>query len=123
MLVVRLLTSEALRALGRNKARSCLAMLGIMIGVSTVITVVAIGHAGTAQALSSLDALGESLVWIEAGSRNANGVRTGTHGMETLVAADADAIRNEAPLIARVSENIDGRIQVISVSGNSSTPW
>ena len=82
MLVVRLLTIEALRALARNKARSCLAILGIMIGVSTVITVVAIGHAGTAQALSALDALGENLVWIEAGSRNANGVRTGTprHG-------------------------------------------
>ncbi|MEO8841651.1 MAG: ABC transporter permease [Kofleriaceae bacterium] len=118
MLVVRLLTFEALRALVRNKARSCLAILGIMIGVSTVITVVAIGRAGTAQALSALDALGENLVWIEAGSRNANGVRTGTHGQQTLVAADADAIRNEVPLIARVSENIDGRLQVISETSN-----
>jgi putative ABC transport system permease protein len=123
MLVVRLLTFEALRALARNKARSCLAMLGIMIGVSTVITVVAIGHAGTAQALSALDALGENLVWIEAGSRNANGVRTGTHGQETLLATDADAIRNEVPLIARVSENIDGRLQVISETSNWSTQF
>ena len=123
MLVARLLTIEALRALARNTARSCLAMLGIMIGVSTVITVVAIGRAGTAQALSALDALGENLVWIEAGSRIANGVRTGSHGQETLVAADADAIRAEVPLIARVSENIDGRLQVISETANWSTQF
>ncbi len=117
-LVVRLLTVEAVRALVRNKARSALAILGIAIGVMTVITVVAIGHAGTSQALSALDALGENLVWIEAGSRNASGVRTGSHGMETLVEGDAEALRTEVPLIARVSENIDGRVQVIADGAN-----
>ncbi|MEO8553591.1 MAG: ABC transporter permease, partial [Kofleriaceae bacterium] len=113
MLVARLLTVEALRSLLRNSARSALAMLGIVIGVATVICVIAIGRAGTGQALSALDALGENLVWIEAGSRNAAGVRTGSHGMTTLVPGDASAIRDEVPLIARCSENIDGRIQVI----------
>ena len=117
-LVLRLLTFEAFRALVRNQARSLLAMLSIMIGVTTVITVVAIGHAGTAQALSALDALGENLVWIEAGSRNASGVRTGSHGMETLVEGDAEAIRNDVPSIARTSENIDGRVQVIADGAN-----
>ncbi|MEP6860501.1 MAG: ABC transporter permease [Deltaproteobacteria bacterium] len=117
-LVLRLLTIEPLRALARNKVRALLAILGIMIGVATVIAVIAIGHAGTSQALSALDALGENLVWIEAGSRNANGVRTGSHGMETLVPGDAQAIRDECPLIARCSENIDGRIQVIGEAGN-----
>ena len=117
-LVIRLLTIEPLRALARNKVRASLAILGIMIGVATVIAVIAIGRAGTGQALSALDALGENLVWIEAGSRNANGVRTGSHGMETLLPSDADAIRAECPLIARCSENIDGRIQVIGEAGN-----
>jgi putative ABC transport system permease protein len=117
-LVLRLLTIEPLRALARNKVRALLAILGIMIGVATVIAVIAIGHAGTSQALSALDALGENLVWIEAGSRNANGVRTGSHGMETLLPSDAQAIRDECPLIARCSENIDGRIQVIGKAGN-----
>jgi putative ABC transport system permease protein len=117
-LILRLLTVEAVRSLLRNKVRSALAMLGIMIGVATVICVLAIGHAGTSQALGALDSLGENLVWIEAGSRNAAGVRTGSHGQTTLVAADADAIRAEAPLIARCSENIDGRIQVVADEQN-----
>jgi putative ABC transport system permease protein len=117
-LVARLLTIEPLRALARNKVRATLAILGIMIGVATVIAVIAIGHAGTSQALSALDALGENLVWVEAGSRNASGVRTGNHGMETLLPSDADAIRAECPLIARCSENIDGRVQVIGEAGN-----
>src|SRR5258706_10758025 len=123
MLALRLVTIEAIRSLLRNKVRSALAILGIIVGVSTVICVVAIGRAGTAQALSALDALGENLVWVEAGSRNASGVRTGSHGMETLVATDADAIRAEAPLIARVSENIDGRIQVIASEANWPTQF
>src|SRR5512140_1845484 len=109
----RLASIEALRALARNKVRSALAILGIMVGVATVICVVAIGRAGTDQALSALDGLGDNLVWIEAGARNAAGVRTGSHGMTTLVAADADAIRAEVPLVARVSENLDGRVQII----------
>ena len=117
-LILRLLTIEAMRALLRNRVRSGLAMLGIMIGVATVICVLAIGHAGTSQALSALDSLGENLVWIEAGSRNAAGVRTGSHGQTTLVAADADALRAEAPLIARCSENIDGRIQIVADDQN-----
>src|SRR5258706_5085940 len=121
MLALRLVTIEAIRSLLRNKVRSALAILGIIVGVSTVICVVAIGRAGTAQALSALDALGENLVWIEAGSRNASGVRTGSHGMTTLVAADADAIRAEAPLIARVSENIDGRTQIAYAGANWSS--
>src|SRR5438128_980192 len=102
----RLLTIEAVRALARNKLRTGLAMLGILVGVATVIWVIAIGTAGTAQALAALDDLGDNLVWIEAGSRNVAGVRTGTHGMETLVAGDAEAIRREAHKIARVSENV-----------------
>jgi putative ABC transport system permease protein len=117
----RLFVVEALRALARNKVRSGLAMLGIVCAVSTVIWVEAIGRAGTASALSALDNLGDNLVWVEAGSRNAAGVRTGSHGMTTLVAADADAIRREAPLIASVSENVDGKVQVVSQYANWNT--
>jgi putative ABC transport system permease protein len=118
-----LLTAEAVRSLARNKLRSGLAMLGILVGVATVIWVIAIGRAGTDQALAALDDLGDNLVWIEAGSRNAAGVRTGTHGMETLVPADADAIRRDAAKIARVSENVDGRVQVIYGGNNWNTMY
>ena len=114
----RLMLVEPWRAFARNKVRSGLAALGILAGVAIVIFVIAIGRAGTDSALAALDNLGDNLVWIEAGSRNASGVRTGTHGMTTLVPADADAIRKEVPLIARVSENVDGRIQVIYGGNN-----
>src|SRR5438045_1159008 len=89
---VRSLSVEAALALSRNKVRSGLAMLGIVFGGATVIWVVAIGRAGTTSALAALDQLGDNLVWIEAGSRNSNGVRTGTLGMTTLVPDDARAI-------------------------------
>ncbi len=121
--LVRLLLIEPLRALLRNKVRSGLAMLGITSGVATVIWVIAIGRAGTASALSALDNLGDNLVWIEAGSRNAAGVRTGTHGMNTLVPADADAIRRDVPLLVKVSENVDGRTQVIYGGANWNTQY
>src|SRR5258706_4880551 len=98
-------------------------MLGILVGVATVILVIAIGSAGTEQALAALDDLGDNLVWVEAGSRNVGGVRTGTHGMTTLVASDAEAIRRDAPRIARVSENVDGRVQVIYGGNNWATQY
>jgi len=120
---LRLFLVEAMRALARNKVRSGLAMLGIVCAVSTVIWVVAIGRAGTDSAVAALDNLGDNLVWVEAGSRNAAGVRTGSHGMTTLVPSDADAIRREAPLIANVSENVDGKVQVVSQFANWNTGY
>ncbi|HEX3865157.1 MAG TPA: ABC transporter permease, partial [Gemmatimonadaceae bacterium] len=98
-------------------------MLGVTCAVATVIWVVAIGRAGTQSAIAALDGVGDNLVWIEAGSRNAAGVRTGTHGMTTLVPADAEAIRREIPSIARVSENVDGRIQIVSQLANWNTGY
>jgi putative ABC transport system permease protein len=120
---VRLFLVEPARALVRNKVRSGLAMLGITCAVATLIWVVAIGEAGTSGALAALDSLGDNLVWIEAGSRNASGVRTGTHGMTTLRPGDAEAIRRELPLISGVSENVDGRIQVIGSTANWATQY
>ena len=117
----RLFVIEAARALARNKVRSGLAMLGIACAVATVIWVVAIGRAGTASALEALDAVGDNMVWIEAGARNAAGVRTGTHGMTTLMPSDAQAIRDEAPLVARVTESLDGKVQIVSAYANWNT--
>jgi hypothetical protein len=93
--VVRLLIVEAVRSLARNVVRSGLAMLGIAVAVAIVITVIALGRASIEASEAELDKLGDNLVWIEAGSRNVAGARTGTHGMTTLTARDADAIRHE----------------------------
>jgi putative ABC transport system permease protein len=119
----RLLLAEALRALSRHKLRSALTGLGVMIGVATVIWVVGVGEAGSARAEDELRNLGENFVWIEAGSRNVAGLRTGTHGTTTLTPEDAAALRRDVPLLRAVSENVDGTVQVIGGSGNWSTRY
>src|ERR1700675_4126497 len=86
---------EAGRALLRHKLRSGVAALGVMIGLAAVVWVVAIGKAGSARAEAQLANLGDNLVWIEAGSRNVNGVRNGNHGDTSLTFGDLEAIRNE----------------------------
>ncbi len=117
----RLFTIEAARSIARHRLRSMLAMIGITCGVATLIAVVAIGRSAKQGVMAALDGLGNNLVWIEAGSRNAAGVRTGSHGMTTLVPQDAAAIRSEAPAIAECSENVDGRIQVLWEGSNWAT--
>ena len=121
--VGRLMIVEALRALGRNVMRSGLAALGIAVAVAIVITVIAMGRASIEASEAELDKLGDNLVWVEAGSRNVSGARTGTHGMTTLIAHDADAIRQEIPLIKDVSENVDGGFLVIYQDHNWRTRW
>ena len=103
----------ALWALLANKTRSLLTVLGITIGIAAVICVVAIGRAGQARVEQQLNNLGDNFVWIEAGGRAVNGVRTGTHGTKSLLLSDAVAIKNQIPLIKSVSPNVDGSIQII----------
>jgi putative ABC transport system permease protein len=121
--LARLFIVEAVRALARYKLRTALTALGSMVGVAAVIWVVAIGRAGTAVAEGELAKLGDNLVWVEAGSRNVNGVRTGTHGTTSLMPADADAIRREIPLVKAVAENVDGSAQIIYGNQNWNTRW
>src|SRR5678815_5331347 len=121
--IFQLMVIEALRALARNLVRSGLTMLGIAVAVAIVITVAALGRASIQVAEAELDKLGDNLVWVEAGSRNVAGARTGTHGMTTLTARDAEAIRAEIPLVRDVSENVDGGFTVIYGDRNWRTRW
>ena len=112
------LLRSALVAVLRNKLRSVLTVLGITIGIAAVICVVAIGKAGQARVEQQLNNLGDNFVWVEAGGRAVNGVRTGTHGTKSLVYADAVAIKNQVSLIKSVSPNVDGNIQIIYANQN-----
>jgi len=103
---------EALRALAKNKMRSALSAIGITIGIAAVVCVVAIGTAGSQRAEQQLQNLGDNLVWVEAGSRNVNGVRSGSHGMTTLTMEDAEAIHHEVPFIKSVSPQVDGNVLI-----------
>src|SRR6516225_3619776 len=117
------LLRSAMVALLRNKMRSILTVLGISIGIAAVICVVAIGKAGQARVEQHLNNLGDNFVWIEAGGRSVNGVRTGTHDTKTLVEADAVAIKNQVSLIKSVSPNVDDPVQVIYANQNWHTVY
>src|SRR5215510_7005933 len=101
----------ALRALGRNRLRTALTVLGIMVGIGAVVCTVALGEGSAAQVHKDLLNLGESFVWLENGNRNVGGVRTGTGGVPRLTADDMRAILDEVPEIARCSPQVDARTQ------------
>jgi putative ABC transport system permease protein len=115
------LVRHAVRSLWRRKVRSALNALGVAIGVAAVVWVVSIGEAGSARAMEQLHALGDNLVWIEAGSRNVNGLRSGTYGMRNLTLGDAEAILGEVRQVRRVSPNIDGAVLTIHENRNWTT--
>ncbi len=91
--------------------RSALTTLGIMIGISAVICTVAIGQGGQSQIRARLQNLGDNLIWIEAGSRNVNGRRTGAYGTKSLRLEDVTAIER-LPVIKTCSPNVDSHTQV-----------
>jgi putative ABC transport system permease protein len=111
----------ALRALGRNKMRTALTMLGIVIGVGAVICTVAIGVGASNQVQEQIRNLGDNLIFISAGSRNRGGVRMGADATKTLTVADAKAIAKQCPMISRVSPGVWSRGQVVYGNMNWST--
>src|ERR1700693_4456672 len=98
----------AFRALGRNKMRTALTMLGVIIGVAAVICTVSIGEGATQRIQAAIEDMGANMVWIEAGGVNLNGVRTGNGATKTLTLGDFQAIRDEIPLITNVSPHVEG---------------
>ena len=103
----------ALRALARNKLRSCLSMLGISIGVGALICSVAVGQGASSQVEEQIRSLGDNMIWIEAGGRNVNGVRTGSYGTKSLTVEDARAIQQQIPLVVNVSPHVNTRVPVV----------
>jgi putative ABC transport system permease protein len=114
---------EALQALVRNRIRSLLTMLGIIMGVGSFICVVAVGNAGSTRVKEQLSKVGDNLIWVEAGSRARNGVRVGSRGSKTLVAGDAQAVLEQVPGIKSASPNVDGHIQAIYGNLNWGTQY
>jgi putative ABC transport system permease protein len=111
----------ALRALGRNKSRTFLTMLGITIGIAAVICTVALGDGSSHLIEAQLDNLGDNMIWVAAGGRNLSGVHTGTGGTKSLKEDDADAILKEVPEVKRVSPNSSGHAQIVYQNRNWNT--
>ncbi|HEX4642555.1 MAG TPA: ABC transporter permease [Candidatus Acidoferrales bacterium] len=111
----------ALRALARNKMRSALTMLGIIIGVGAVIAVVSIGQGAQYLVQHGIQAMGTNAVFISAGSNRAGGVRQGYGGVKTLTVDDMNAILQEIPLIKQAAPALSNRQQVVFGNQNWST--
>jgi putative ABC transport system permease protein len=114
---------EALQALGRNRMRTLLSVLGIIMGVGSFICVVALGSAGSSRVETQLANVGDNLIWVEAGSRARSGVRIGTRGIKTLTVGDGRAVLEQIPGVKSSSPNVDGRIQAIYGNLNWGTQY
>ena len=104
----------AMRALRRNKLRSVLTALGIIIGVSAVITMVSIGNGAKAQVEAQVASLGQNIILIFAGSVTTTGARGGYASAGTLTVADADAIQRQVREISAISAEVRTGSQVLA---------
>ncbi|MFO0997334.1 MAG: ABC transporter permease [Alphaproteobacteria bacterium] len=101
--LARMVFLTAARALGRNKLRSALTMLGIFIGVAALIAMIAVGQGAKIAVKEQIESLGTNLIIVLPGATTSSGVRAGFGSASTLTVADAEAIRKEAPSVANVS--------------------
>ena len=101
--------------------RTLLTMLGIIIGVGAVICSVGIGEGASSEIQTQIQALGDNLLLVFAGSINQGGVRLGNQATKTLTAADANAIRNQIPLVSRISPSVGAGVQVVFENQNWNT--
>lgn len=115
------LIKVAYRSLSRNKMRTFLTMLGIIIGVASVIAMLAIGQGSKQSVQATISSLGTNSIMIFPGSSNTGGVRGGAGSTSTLTVDDADAVRSRCDLIDHVSPVVQKRSQVIFGSQNWNT--
>lgn len=110
----------ALRAIGANKMRSFLTALGIIIGVASVITMLAIGQGSKNSIQANIAEMGSNMIMISPGADMRGGVRQDASSMETLKMTDYEAIKDECDYIKGISPTVTSSGQWIY--GNNNTP-
>ena len=111
----------AIRALSRNKLRSGLTALGIIIGVASVIAMVAVGNGARIRIQSQVAALGQNLLTIFAGSSRSGGVNAGAGSASVITLADVQAIGREVTDVVALSPEVSTPAQAIANGRNWST--
>jgi putative ABC transport system permease protein len=111
----------AVRALRRNKLRSTLTTLGIIIGVASVVAMVAVGNGAQVNIETKVGALGQNLLIVFAGSRRTSGANAGLGSAGTLSLADANSIAHEVPDVVAISPEVNTTAQSIANGRNWST--
>ena len=110
----------ALRALANNKMRAFLTMLGIIIGVTSVITMIAIGQGSKLSIQAQISEMGSNMIMIHPGGEMRGGVRQSADDMQTLDLEDYESLRTETTFLAAVSPNVSSSGQLIA--GNNNYP-
>ena len=111
----------ALKALANNKMRGFLTMLGIIIGVASVITMLAIGQGSKRSIQSQISEMGSNMIMISPGADMRGGVRQSASAMETLKLTDYESIVNETRYLAAVSPTVNSSGQLIYGANNKPT--
>jgi putative ABC transport system permease protein len=107
------ITLVGLKAISRNKLRSFLTMLGIVIGVGCVIAVVAIGNGATKSVENTINSLGTNYIMVFPGASTTGGARLFT-GNSTLTPDDAEALKQECPSVAYVAPTVRSAAQIVA---------
>lgn len=114
---------ETITAISANKARSGLTILGIVIGISSVIALVSIGEGAQGTIESRIESIGSNLIMVMPGAQRGVGmqVSSGRGAARTLTQEDADAIMKEITLAKAVAPELSGRYQVTAKGKNTNT--
>jgi putative ABC transport system permease protein len=115
------LLTLGLQALSRNRMRSALTVLGIVIGVAAVIATLAIGTGAREAVQAQIRSLGANTLTVRGGTMTAGGVRMGGGSENTLTVDDADAIRRECPAVQAVAPMVRTSAQVVFGANNWAT--
>jgi len=108
----------AIKALNRNKMRTMLTMLGMIIGVGAVITMVALGNGASQSIEQQIASAGTNVIMVSAGNFTSGGVRQGQGMSNTLMPEDAAAIRNEVPGVQYLAAGVDQGAQLVAGNQN-----
>lgn len=111
----------ALKALGGNKLRTGLTMLGMIIGVAAVITMVALGSGARSSIEDQIKAAGTNMIIVTAGNFSVGGVRGGQGTSSSLTSDDANALRTEVSGVQYLAEGVQTRAQLIAGNQNWSS--
>ncbi len=112
---------ETIWSLSSNKARSGLTILGIVIGIASVITMVAIGQGAQSSIEKNIEAIGSNLIVVMPGAQRVGGISQGAGSNQTLIVEDSDAIKIQVQSIKAVAPETSRRYQVTARGNNTNT--
>ena len=118
----RVLFKMSVESILKNKMRTMLTMLGIVIGVGAVIVMVAIGNGAQSQIKQQIENLGTNLIVITAGSTSQGGASQGAQSFNRLTVDDVEKIKSQATMLAAVSPVIVTRTQIVGAEPGTGAP-